>query len=91
MAMMMVIRRLGYKITAHGFRSSFRDWVSEETHHSPEVAEKALAHTIANKVEAAYRRGDLIEPRRRLLADWESYCLTGSWEKFVNMGQRGAV
>jgi hypothetical protein len=51
--------------------------VAEETSHSPEVAEKALAHSIANKVESAYRRGDLLEPRRRLMADWECYCLTG--------------
>ena len=76
MAMSMLLRRLGHSVTVHGFRSTFRDWVSEETNHSPEVAEKALAHTIANKVESAYRRGDLLEPRRRLMADWEGYCLT---------------
>jgi integrase len=77
MAMSMLLRRLGYNVTVHGFRSTFRDWVAEETSHSPEVAEKALAHSIANKVESAYRRGDLLEPRRRLMADWEQYCLTG--------------
>jgi integrase len=77
MAMSMLLRRLGYSVTVHGFRSTFRDWVAEETTHSPEVAEKALAHTIASKVEAAYRRGELLEPRRRLMADWECYCLTG--------------
>ena len=77
MAMSMLLRRLGYSVTVHGFRSTFRDWVAEETSHSPEVAEKALAHSIANKVESAYRRGDLLEPRRRLMADWECYCLTG--------------
>ena len=77
MAMSMLLRRLGYSVTVHGFRSTFRDWVAEETNHSPEVAEKALAHSIANKVESAYRRGDLLEPRRRLMADWECYCLTG--------------
>lgn len=76
MAMSMLLRRLGYSITVHGFRSTFRDWVAEETNHSPEVAEKALAHAIANKVESAYRRGDLIEPRRWLMADWEQYCVT---------------
>jgi integrase len=75
MAMSMLLRRLGYKVTVHGFRSTFRDWVAEETLHSPEVAEKALAHAIANKVESAYRRGDLLEPRRRLMADWERHCL----------------
>ena len=77
MAMSMLLRRLGYSVTVHGFRSTFRDWVAEETTHSPEVAEKALAHTIASKVESAYRRGELLEPRRRLMADWECYCLTG--------------
>ena len=74
MAMTMAIRRLKKKVTVHGFRSTFRDWVSEKTDYSSEVAEMSLAHTISNKVEAAYRRGDLIEKRRALLADWESYC-----------------
>ena len=58
----------------HGFRSAFRDWVSEETDHSGEVAEMALAHAIKNKVEAAYRRGKLLERRRTLMQDWENYC-----------------
>jgi integrase len=74
MAMLMMVRRLKTGLTVHGFRSTFRDWVSEETEHSPEVAEMALAHTIGNKVEAAYRRGKLLERRRRLMQDWESYC-----------------
>ena len=75
MAMPMMLRRLKVDATVHGFRSSFRDWVSEETNHPSEVAEMALAHTIGNKVEAAYRRGDLFERRRKLLLDWEAYCL----------------
>ena len=79
MAMSMLLRRMDSKITVHGFRSCFRDWVAEETIHSPEVAEKALAHAITNKVESAYRRGDLIEHRKRLMADWESFCQTGQW------------
>jgi integrase len=74
MAMTETLRRLGVTETVHGFRSTFRDWVSEETDHSPEVAEMALAHTIGNKVEAAYRRKDLLEKRRRLMADWEGFC-----------------
>jgi integrase len=61
-------------ITTHGFRSTFRDWVSEQTAYPGEMAEMALAHTIGNKVEAAYRRGDLFEKRRRLMADWADYC-----------------
>lgn len=74
MAMSGVLKRLGLDVTVHGFRSSFRDWTSEETDHSPEVAEMALAHTIGNKVEAAYRRKDLLEKRRKLMTDWEQFC-----------------
>jgi integrase len=79
MAMAMLLRRLGYlEATIHGFRSAFRTWVAEETEHSNEVAEMALAHTIGNKVEAAYRRGDLLARRREMMRDWENYCLTGT-------------
>ena len=74
MAMPMLLRRLNKSITVHGFRSTFRDWVSEETQHSPEVAEMALAHTIKNKVEAAYRRKDLLDRRRILMQDWLDFC-----------------
>jgi len=74
MAMPMLLRRLNKSITVHGFRSTFRDWVSEETQHSPEVAEMALAHTIKNKVEAAYRRRDLLGRRRILMQDWLDFC-----------------
>jgi len=75
MVMTQLLRRMDAGVTAHGFRSSFRDWVSEETQHSREVAEMALAHTIENKVESAYRRGNLFEKRRKLMQDWEDYCL----------------
>ena len=91
MAMSMLLRRLGYSVTVHGFRSTFRDWVAEETNHSPEVAEKALAHSITNKVESAYRRGDLLEPRRRLMADWAQYCLTGQMAHVVTLDERKAA
>lgn len=74
MAMPMMLRRLKVDATVHGFRSTFRDWVSETTDHSPEVAEMALAHKINNQVEAAYRRGNLLERRRLLMRDWEQYC-----------------
>ena len=57
----------------HGFRSSFRDWGAEETDHPREVVEAALAHVVKNKVEAAYRRTDLFERRRRLMADWKAH------------------
>lgn len=86
MAMLMMARRMQAGLTVHGFRSSFRDWVSEETDHSPEVAEMALAHTIGNKVEQAYRRGNLLERRRRLMQDWQSYCMVGNREDLRLVG-----
>ncbi len=75
MAFLMLLRRMEKEgITAHGFRSTFRDWAAEQTSFPQEVAEMALAHTIANKVEAAYRRGDLFEKRRELMDDWAGFC-----------------
>jgi integrase len=75
MALLMTLRRMGRgDITAHGFRSSFRDWVAERTNYPGELAEMALAHTVSDKVEAAYRRGDLFDKRRRLMAEWARYC-----------------
>jgi len=85
MSMLMMVRRIRAGLTVHGFRSTFRDWVSEETDHSPEVAEMALAHTIGNKVEAAYRRGKLLERRRRLMQDWESFCLNDKSCNVLNL------
>jgi integrase len=76
MAMAMLLRRMKQDCTVHGFRSSFRDWASESTGYSREVCEMALAHTISNKAEAAYRRGDLFEKRRRLMDEWASFCGT---------------
>jgi integrase len=64
-------------LTVHGFRSTFRDWAAERTNFSSEVVEMALAHVVGNKVEAAYRRGDLFEKRRRLMDAWGEYCLNG--------------
>ncbi len=66
-------KHMGQPYTVHGFRSSFRDWASEETEFSREVAEKALAHTIKSKAEAAYRRGDLLDKRRALMRAWADY------------------
>jgi integrase len=74
MAMTMLLRRMKADVTVHGFRSGFRDWSAECTGYAHEVAEMALAHTIENKVERAYRRGDLFDKRRRLMADWAAYC-----------------
>lgn len=74
MAMAMLLRRMKLDCTVHGFRSSFRDWADDCTGYAHEVCEMALAHVIGNKSEAAYRRGDLFDKRRRLMADWATYC-----------------
>lgn len=75
MAMLALLGRMKRKdLTVHGFRSSFRDWASEQTNYPREVCEMALAHTIGDKAEAAYRRGDLFEKRRRLMLEWAKYC-----------------
>ncbi|MCA3159940.1 MAG: integrase arm-type DNA-binding domain-containing protein [Burkholderiales bacterium] len=75
MAMTMMLRRMKHEdITVHGFRSAFRDWTAECTDVSNEVCEAALAHVINNKAEAAYRRGDLFEKRRKLMDEWGAYC-----------------
>lgn len=79
MALTMVLRRLKVEATAHGFRSTFRDWCSEETDFPGEVAEMALAHAIGSKVEAAYRRGKLLEKRRELMDAWAAFALGGSY------------
>jgi len=84
MAMTEVLRRMGCgDITVHGFRSTFRDWAAERTNFPSEVVEMALAHVVGNKVKAAYRRGDLFEKRRRLMAEWETFCSTPT-EKAVH-------
>jgi len=74
-AMMQVLKRQGCTgITVHGFRSTFRDWCAESTNYPADVAEMSLAHTVRDKTEAAYRRGDLFEKRARLMAEWARYC-----------------
>lgn len=75
---MKLLRGLGRTETLHGFRSTFRDWAAETTHYPNHVVEMALAHSIGNAVEAAYRRGDLFEKRRELMADWGEYCASGT-------------
>jgi integrase len=74
MTLLKVLRDLKEPFTVHGFRSAFRDWVAEQTSFSGEVAEAALAHTIPNKVEAAYRRTDFLEKRRKLMEAWGAHC-----------------
>ena len=61
-------------ITVHGFRSTFREWAAETTNHPGEAVEMALAHSVKNKVEAAYRRGDMLQKRRLLMEEWAAYC-----------------
>jgi integrase len=78
MAMLELVRgMLGRGATVHGFRSTFMDWGHELTSHPKEMLDIALAHKVADKVEAAYRRGDMFEKRRRLMADWAEYCGAG--------------
>jgi len=79
MALLAVLRRMGRDdLTTHGFRSSFRDWAAEETDFPSQVVEMALAHAIGNRVEAAYRRGDLLEKRKGLMDAWALACLNAS-------------
>jgi integrase len=88
MSLTAVLRRMGRgELTAHGFRSSFRDWAAETTAYPNELIEMALAHAIGDKVEAAYRRGDLFEKRRRLMDDWAAYCSTPSNARAVDVIQ----
>ena len=75
MAFLQLLKRMGRNdLTAHGFRSTFKDWATERTNYPNEVSEMALAHSVGNKVEAAYRRGDLYEKRVRIMRDWGEYC-----------------
>ena len=73
MTLSKLVREQGINAVPHGFRSSFRDWASERTNHPREVVEAALAHVVANKVEAAYARSDLFDRRRRLMDEWAEY------------------
>jgi integrase len=73
MTLTAVLRRLEVDAVPHGFRSTFRDWAAERTNYPNEVAEMALAHAVANAVEAAYRRGDLFEKRRHMMDDWAAF------------------
>ena len=74
MSMLMLMRRMKVDAVPHGFRSSFRDWVGEETNYPRELVETALSHVLESKVEAAYRRGDALEKRREMMLDWADYC-----------------
>jgi len=73
MAMPMLLREMGVKVTVHGFRSTFRDWAGDMTEHKREVVEAALSHIVGDRVEQAYRRGDALDRRRRLMEDWAGF------------------
>ena len=90
-AMLMTLRRLKVDVTTHGFRSSFRDWASEQTSFPHEVCEMALAHAIANKAEAAYRRGDLFDKRRKLMEAWAAFCAKPAGGNVVRMARELGV
>lgn len=88
-ACLKVLRAMGYTdLTVHGFRSTFRDWCAEQTNYPRDVCEMALAHTIKDKAEAAYRRGDLIEKRSRLMDDWGKYLAKPRVASVIPIGKR---
>lgn len=87
MTLTKALRDMGLAVTAHGFRSTFRDWVSEATNYPGELAEAALAHVVADKVEAAYRRGNLLEKRRAMMAAWADYCEGASGGNVVRLAR----
>ena len=92
MAMLKLLQRMGRgDLTAHGFRSSFRDWAAERTGFPHEVAEMALAHTVSDKVEAAYRRGDLFQKRRQLMEAWAKHCEAQAMGKVIPLAPRELV
>ena len=78
-ALLVLLKRMGRSdLTVHGFRSTFRDWAAERTNYPREVAEMALGHAVSDKVEAAYRRSDLFQKRRRLMDEWARFCRSGA-------------
>jgi integrase len=91
MAMSMLLKRMGRNdVTVHGFRSTFRDWASEQTSFPHETCEHALAHRISDKAEAAYRRGDQFEKRRKLMESWAAFCQPTTSTKVVPLKKRNA-
>jgi integrase len=89
MALEMQLRRLGVDVTTHGFRSSFRDWCGDQTSFPRELAEAALAHVVGDRTEAAYRRGDALEKRRKLMDAWAQYLGPDAAPKVVSIARKG--
>lgn len=90
MVFLMTLRRMGKTCTAHGFRSTFRDWAAERTNFSREVCEMALAHSVSDKTEAAYLRGDIFEKRRKLMATWAAFVVSDTSTNVVTLRSRKA-
>ncbi len=91
MTLLAVLRRMKVAVVPHGFRSTFRDWAGETTAYPKEVMEHALAHQLKDKAEAAYARGSLLDKRRRLMADWATYCGTVASSASVTPINRAAA
>jgi integrase len=92
MALLTLLGRMDHDdLTAHGFRSTFKDWASECTGYQSEVVEMALAHAIEDKVEAAYRRADLFEKRRKLMESWAGYCSRHQTAEVLPMSRLAAL
>ena len=87
--MEMVLRRMKIEgATVHGFRSSFRDWAGNISSFPREIVETAMAHVIGDKAEQAYRRGDALEKRRKLMEAWAAYCEPRNMDNVVRMDKR---
>ena len=85
MSLNAIMRDMEVGAVPHGFRSTFKDWASEETDYPNTMSEMALAHAIPSDVEAAYRRGDMLEKRRQMMEDWANFCMTAQPEKVVSI------
>ena len=92
MAITQVMRRMGLTAVPHGLRSTFRDWVAEKSSYPGDLAEKALAHTLTDAVEAAYQRGDMFEKRRKMMDSWAKFLATpvAKGSTVVTMNRRAA-
>jgi integrase len=89
MAMEMVLRRMKVEdATVHGFRSSFRDWAGNESAYPREVADSALAHVVGDQTEQAYRRGDALDKRRKLMNEWARHCAGMGTTRIRNTNRR---
>lgn len=86
-----ILARMELPFTQHGFRSTFRDWAAEATAYPGDAVELALAHVVKNKVEAAYRRGDMLDKRVRLMADWADWCARTTTGEVIGIGSARAA